>query len=399
MSLLILIFICKQNENKNSEPREQNEATDLTEEKKPDDSSESKRDNYATTTTEHVEEEILAEQSKKSLLHNSSPVSETNEKVIKEEIQDKGATILNSDSVPARILSKEIGLKEAEPESKNQVVCSDIALEEKDLASNVDFEVQQEQKSNTEANVEEIPAIASESGEQIRQEMEDKTPTPRMENEEKKATSETFLDDILEDNRQDSSIVPSIENEAITIGASDQSEDAPARDKTLHENAKAPFTEPTKEEIQLLNKDESIQRVSKLESYDGVKETENEEIQRQMDEQLHMSLEQISDINSSGSGDVGISKMEEATGFAYKNEVSNLEILKEEKLSIEVSTSNAVHTSMDCEKVILEDNESDNNFEGSLKSEVKTTIESEENTNKNDELPTIKVRRITLLTL
>ncbi|KAF3444607.1 hypothetical protein FNV43_RR14299 [Rhamnella rubrinervis] len=383
--------LMEKNENKNSEPREQNEETDLTEEKKLDDSSKSKRDNYATTTSEHLEEEMHAEQSKKSLVQNSSFVSETHEKVIKEEIQDKGATILNSDSVQARILSEEVGLKEAEPENKDQIICSDIAIEEKGLASNVDFEVQEVQKSNTEANVEEIPA--SESGEQIRQEIEDKTLTTRIEIEEKKATSETFLDDTTEDNIQDSSKVPSIENEAITTEASDQSENAPARDESLHENVKAPFTEPTKEEIQLLNKDESIQHngVSNLESYDAVKETENEEIQRQMDQQLHMALEQINDINSPELGDVGISKMEEAAEFAYKNEVSNLETLKEEKLSNEVSTSSAVHTCMDSEKAILENNGSDNTAEGSLKSEVQTTVESEENTNKNDELPTIKV--------
>lgn len=147
---------------------------------KPEDGSESTRDNYATTTTQPLEEEMPA--SRKPLLQNSSIGSETREKVVEEEIRDKEATILNSESLPARILREEIGLNEAEPENKDQVVCSGIVVEGKGLVSNVDFEVEQEQKSNTEANEEKIPTIAIESGEQAGQEMEDKTPTSRTEN-------------------------------------------------------------------------------------------------------------------------------------------------------------------------------------------------------------------------
>ncbi|XP_048327501.2 uncharacterized protein LOC107415461 isoform X2 [Ziziphus jujuba] len=345
---------------KNFEFKEQDVATDLTEEKEPEDSKEPNKDSYATTSTEHLEEEILAEESKETFVQNSSVKAETNEKVIEEEIQDKGVTINDSDSVPDRIVSEDIGLKEAEPDNKDQVI-SVIAPEGKESTSNVDSEVQQEQKSSTEENAEEIPALASESVEQI----EDKSPTSRIENEEKRANSDIIIDDDPEDSLQESSTVPSIKNEALTAEASDISEETSAKDEIHHESAKTPSVEPKEEELQLINKAESVKSddVSKLETYDIVKETESEEVQKQSDQELHISSEQI-------------------------NEVSSSEIFKDEKLSSEVSTRNVADTCMESEKAIQECKEPDNNSEGSLKSEVNTATELEANTNPNDELPT-----------
>lgn len=368
-----------QKEVKISEFKEQNVATDLTKEKEPEDSTEPNRDNYATTATKHLEEEILAEEGKENFDQNSAVVSETNEKLIEEEIQDKGVTINTSDSVPDRIVSEEIGLKEAELDNKDQIKNSDIALEEEELTSNVDSEVKQEQKSSAEESGEEIPATASETVEQTEEgteEIEDKTPTEKIGNEEKIAITETVLDDIPEDNLHGPSVVPSIDNEAKTNEASHVSEETPEKDESIK-----PSDVPV------------------LESDDIVRETKNEEVQKQSDEELHISSEQIYEIASSESVDVGTLKTEEATDFANKNEVSDLVILTDEKLSSEVDTSNAVDTRIDSEKAIQEYKEPENKFEDSLKSEVNTAVECEANANRNDDLSTKEVRRITPFTL
>lgn len=356
---------------------------------------------YATITTKALEGEKLTEQSDKNFVQNSSSTAEVSEKVFEDAIQDKEPVICNSNSVSAGIVIEKTCLKEAEPENEEQVRNCDIALEEKSLASRADIEIQREKRSNPEENGEkQIPADADISGEEIGHEMADQT-SVRIESQEKNTTSETPLDNIPEDSIQDSHTVSSMVNESMTTGASDRSEETPPRDKNLHEETKTPTIDPPKEALQLLKQDKSISPddVSILESYDIVKGIGNEEIQKQRDQQLHKPHEHINDINSSESGDVAISKMEEATDFAYETEVSNLEILKDEKLLIDDSTNIAVGTCMDSEKAIPEHKEFDNNSEGSLKGEVKTAVEVETNTNKDDELLAKKVRIITPLTL
>lgn len=152
-----------------------NMVTDLTEETKDEileDNAGSDKELYATTTTEALEEEKTADQSRKTVVQNSSIVAEVSEKVIQKEIQEKGPPIFNSDSVSARLVIEETDLKEVEQENKEQIQSSDISLEEKGLASIVDIEIPQEKNSNLEKNEEkEIPEVVNESGEKIEHKM------------------------------------------------------------------------------------------------------------------------------------------------------------------------------------------------------------------------------------
>lgn len=350
---------------------------------------------YATVTTEALGGEKHEEQSNNNSVQHSSSAAEVSEKVFEDEKQDKTPIICNSNFVLASTVIEETCLKEAEPKNKEQLRSFEIALEEKDPASSADIEINQEKCSHPEENGENKISPVVKSGEEIEHEMVDET-SMRIETEENYTTSETLFENIPQDNLQDSYTVSSVANESMTAVSTDKSNEKSAGDGYPLEDAKTPKTEPLKEALQLLKEDESIKinDVSQLESYDIVKGIGNEEIQKQRDQQLDMPSKRMNDMSSSKSGDVGISKMIEATAFAYEAEVSNLE--KDEKLSTRDSTNNEAGTCMDGEKAILEHKESANNCERSLRGEVNTTVEVETNTNENDDLE--KVRRISPFT-
>ncbi|XP_024029532.1 titin isoform X3 [Morus notabilis] len=181
--------------------------------------------------------------------------------------------------------SEETSLKEAESDNKEEVKISDIAPQEKGVASYVVGDLQQSENEKSEENeVDKVPEGTGESEEKIEQEIKGETRIAGTENKEQATKAETSLEDSLEANLQDSSTVSSVKHEPVITEASERSDESITTDKTKCENENLPTTEPTKGE--LLQEED----VSKSES-STEKEIANEEIEGERDEELSLPPE------------------------------------------------------------------------------------------------------------
>ena len=298
---------------------------------------------------------------------NSSLVPEVSEKEIKEEIPKQEEHTNNDfDSASVIVLSEETGLKEAKPGNNEQVKSSDIAPEGKGLATieteetnldNVDIDVQPEEISSLEENRnKEILTVADGGGNKIELQMDDKAPTRGI-------GHEVPLDSISEDSSRDSYIMPLKDHEPMNFGVSKIVEETPARGEIIDENTKTASGQKTDEEL-IQKEDESIKSkdVSELFSSDDGNEDANEEVQKHKDAESHMPLELHNQKNSYDTEDVEISKRGETSDLVDQIEVCKLGTLTDEAPSKEASKSIA-----DSEKATLEQEDSVQNFEGSVK--------------------------------
>ncbi|XP_062151446.1 uncharacterized protein LOC133859890 isoform X7 [Alnus glutinosa] len=306
-------------------------------------------------------------------------VPEVSEEEIKEETLKQEENINDDfESASVTVVSEEASLKEAELENNEQVRSSDISSEEKGLATieiegtsleSVNIDAKPKEYSNSKENMDkDILALVDEGGEKLEHQMEVKVPTRAIDNEIEMTTGETPLDSISKDGSQDSYIMLLKDHQPMTAAASKIVEETPIRDEITHENVKSPSSVQKTDEKSTQKEDESIKSkdLTELLSSDDGKEGAIEEVQKHKDTELHMAPKLHNEKNSYDKEDEDISKSGETGELADQTEVCKVETLKEENPSHEASKSVAVSTCKDNEKAILEQDDSVQNFEGSL---------------------------------
>jgi hypothetical protein len=306
-------------------------------------------------------------------------VPEVSEEEIKEETLKQEENINDDfESASVTVVSEEASLKEAELENNEQVKSSDISSEEKGLATieiegtsleSVNIDAKPKENSNSKENMDkDILALVDEGGEKLEHQMEVKVPTRAIDNEIEMTTGETPLDSISKDGSQDSYTMFLKDHQPMTAAASKIVEETPVRDEITHENVKSPSSVQKTDEKSTQKEDESIKSkdLTELLSSDDGKEGAIEEVQKHKDTELHMAPKLHNEKNSYDKEDEDISKRGETGELADQTEVCKVETLKEENPSHEASKSVAVSTCKDNEKAILEQDDSVQNFEGSL---------------------------------
>ncbi|XP_030953842.1 uncharacterized protein LOC115976593 isoform X30 [Quercus lobata] len=314
---------------------------------------------------------------------NSSFVPEVSEKETKEEIlKQEERTNNDFDSASVTVLCEETGLKEAKPENYEQVKSSDIASEGKGPATieteetnldNVDIDVQPEEISGLEENRnKEISTVADGGEEKIEHQMEKEEPPGGIGHEVEVTTAEKPIDSISEDSSRDSYVMPLKDHEPITIVVSKTVEETPEKDVIADVNAKTPSSVQETDEKLIQKEDEPIKPkdVSELFSSDNGKEGANEKVQKLKDADSQMPPELHGEKNSYDTEDLEISQRGETSDLADQTEVSKLDTFTHENPSNEASKDIAISTCKDSEKATLEQEDSVQNLEGSLKGDV-----------------------------
>ncbi|XP_050271107.1 uncharacterized protein LOC126714798 isoform X32 [Quercus robur] len=314
---------------------------------------------------------------------NSSFVPEVSEKETKEEIlKQEEHTNNDFDSASVTVLCEETGLKEAKPENYEQVKSSDIASEGKGPATieteetnldNVDIDVQPEEISGLEENRnKEISTVADGGEEKIEHQMEKEEPPGGIGHEVEVTTAEKPIDSISEDSSRDSYVMPLKDHEPITIVVSKTVEETPEKDVIADVNAKTPSSVQETDEKLIQKEDEPIKPkdVSELFSSDNGKEGANEKVQKLKDADSQMPPELHGEKNSYDTEDLEISQRGETSDLADQTEVSKLDTFTHENPSNEASKDIAISTCKDSEKATLEQEDSVQNLEGSLKGDV-----------------------------
>ncbi|XP_075673421.1 uncharacterized protein LOC142642856 isoform X3 [Castanea sativa] len=314
---------------------------------------------------------------------NSSFVPEVSEKETKEEIlKQEEHTNNDFDSASVTVLCEETGLKEAKPENYEQVKSSETAPQGKGPATieteetnldNVDIDVQPEEISGLEENRnKEILTVADGGGEKIEHQMEKEEPPRGVGHEVEVTATEKPIDSISEDSSRDSYVMPLKDHEPITIVVSKTVEETPEKDVIADVNAKTPSSVQETDEKLIQKEDEPIKSkdVSELFSSDDGKEDANEKVQKLKDAESQMPPELHSEKNSYDTEDLEISQKGESSDLADQTEVSKLDTFTHENLSNEASKDIAISTCKDSEKATLEQEDSVQNLEGSLKGDV-----------------------------
>ncbi|KAL0014384.1 hypothetical protein SO802_001453 [Lithocarpus litseifolius] len=313
---------------------------------------------------------------------NSSFVPEVSEKETKEEILKQEHTNYDFDCPSVTVLCEETGLKEAKPENYEQVKSSDIAPEGKGPATieteetnldNVDIDVQPEEISGLEQNRnKEISTVADGGGEKIEHQMEKEEPPRGIGHEVEVTTTEKPIDSISEDSSRDSYVMPLKDHEPITIVVSKTVEETPEKDVIADVNAKTPSSVQETDEKLIQKEDEPIKSkdVSELFSSDDGKEDANEKVQKLKDAESQMPPELHGEKNSYDTEDLEISQRGETSDLADQTEVSKLDTSTHENPSNEASKDIAISTCKDSEKATLEQEDSVQNLEGSLKGDL-----------------------------
>ena len=314
---------------------------------------------------------------------NSSFVPEVSEKETKEEIlKQEEHTNNDFDSASVTFLCEETGLKEAKPENCEQVKSSDIASEAKGPATieteetnldNVDIDVQPEEISGLEENRnKEISTVADGGEEKIEHQMEKEEPPGGIGHEVEVTTTEKPIDSISEDSSRDSCVMPQKDHEPITIVVSKTVEETPEKDVIADVNAKTPSSVQETDEKLIQKEDEPIKPkdVSELFSSDNGEEDANEKVQKLKDAESQMPPELQGEKNSYDTEDLEISQSGETSDLADQTEVSKLDTFTHENPSNEASKDIAISTCKDSEKATLEQEDSVQNLEGSLKGDV-----------------------------
>ncbi|KAL4653370.1 hypothetical protein ACB092_01G297600 [Castanea dentata] len=314
---------------------------------------------------------------------NSSFVPEISEKETKEEIlKQEEHTNNDFDSASVTVLCEETGLKEAKPENYEQVKSSETAPQGKGPATieteetnldNVDIDVQPEEISGLEENRnKEILTVADGGGEKIEHQMEKEEPPTGVGHEVEVTATEKPIDSISEDSSRDSYVMPLKEHEPITIVVSKTVEETPEKDVIADVNAKTPSSVQETDEKLIQKEDEPIKSkdVSELFSSDDGKEDANEKVQKLKDAESQMPPELHSEKNSYDTEDLEISQKGESSDLADQTEVSKLDTFTHENPSNEASKDIAISTCKDSEKATLEQEDSVQNLESSLKGDV-----------------------------
>ncbi|KAM3713510.1 hypothetical protein ACJW31_01G261600 [Castanea mollissima] len=314
---------------------------------------------------------------------NSSFVPEVSEKETKEEIlKQEEHTNNDFDSASVTVLCEETGLKEAKPENYEQVKSSETAPQGKGPATieteetnldNVDIDVQPEEISGLEENRnKEILTVADGGGEKIEHQMEKEEPPRGVGHEVEVTATEKPIDSISEDSSRDSYVMPLKDHEPITIVVCKTVEETPEKDVIADVNAKTPSSVQETDEKLIQKEDEPIKSkdVSELFSSDDGKEDANEKVQKLKDAESQMPPELHSEKNSYDTEDLEISQKRESSDLADQTEVSKLDTFTHENPSNEASKDIAISTCKDSEKATLEQEDSVQNLEGSLKGNV-----------------------------
>lgn len=219
------------------------------------------KDHNAKMTTEVSEEDIIAQESNKVAVQDSLYVPEVFEEVIGQEFLGRLHNESKYESMTAVVATKEAGLKEVEQEKEENV-------EDKSQKSTVNTLVMQE---------------------------ENETKTTRNDISKENKTSSEIMDEIQADNNQEFSSVPSIERDLIDV--KEIPDETASRDGSLLGKEGTPFSQLTKEDKSLQKEDEprKLRDVPELVSSDIAKETTAGEIENQIDHELHIIPEVISD--------------------------------------------------------------------------------------------------------
>ncbi|GMN42571.1 hypothetical protein TIFTF001_011789 [Ficus carica] len=191
---------------------------------------------------------------------------------LKETESDNKEDVKNSDLVleEESLVNEEVGLKEVESDNKEEVKNYDIAPEEKGVSrSSIVVGDEQQNEKSEESKENKAPEVIGKFEEKIEQEIKGETPIAEIENKEQDTKVETSLEESSEDNLQDSSVAPPINDEPATTEATEKSD------------VNHLVIEPTKGEG-LLQEEGG----SKLESDDAENNITNEEIQKQKDVEI-----------------------------------------------------------------------------------------------------------------
>ncbi|KAF8390483.1 hypothetical protein HHK36_025009 [Tetracentron sinense] len=271
----------------------------------------------ASSTTEASGKEMLPKESSVKLAETSCLISEVSEKQIIDKIEKVETTSHEFDTASVTGITAEPSLQEAGPEGEKLVETSDLASEDKGLATIETSRTSLQGEEVKSVAIEEISNLgentdreiltaqkpeADQAEQEIKYEILVRDPDAVLRSEDQGiettteteiATGKTPLDDKEEENLGGSSTLPLKKQEELTEGSEKIKDETAVKGETQDENPETPFVSQTTEEVSMKIEEEpkKPEEVSEMRSEHIGKESPNEEFQKDEDGEIDKSPE------------------------------------------------------------------------------------------------------------